>query len=214
MDFIIFFIYSFFTKVPVVAFIILGIFFAAFFSIIISFRDKKLNNFSRYAPTILTTAGLFGTFIGLTNGLREIQTSTNGSIDANSIGGLIVHLKVVFVYALSGVFSSLIFMILNTFVLKVQNKVQNQIIDQNKHDAKTHNQTLLNLQQIQSDTLNDLVQLQKQQLNHQKLMQQDIAKLQFDNDNEQLTTLISQGVVRGLSPLLHEIKTEIGRAHV
>ena len=40
-------------------------------------------------------------------------------------------------------------------------------------------------------------------------MQQDIAKLQFDNDNTQLAQLISQGVVQGLTPLLLEIKTAV-----
>lgn len=208
MDFLSFFFISFISKVPVIGVIILGLIAISFIAWFISLKQKKLTIFSQYAPTILTTAGLLGTFVGLTMGLQGIEFN-DGNIDVQSFAGLMDKLKAVFVYALSGVASSLLFMLLNTFVLKAQN--QKHLLERQdlQAKAKLHNQDLLEIQRSQENALLQLASLQKKQLDNQKLMQQDIAKLQFDNDNTQLAQLISQGVVQGLTPLLVEIKTAV-----
>lgn len=208
MDFLSFFFSSFISKVPVIGVFILGLIGISFIAWFISLKQKKLTIFSQYAPTILTTAGLLGTFVGLTMGLQGIQLN-DGNIDVQSFAGLMEKLKAVFVYALSGVASSLLFMLLNTFVLKAQN--QKHLLERQdlQAKAKRHNQDLLEIQRGQENALLQLNSLQKKQLENQQLMQQDIAKLQFDNDNTQLAQLISQGVVQGLTPLLFEIKTAV-----
>jgi len=208
MDFLSFFFSSFISKVPVIGVFILGLIGISFIAWFISLKQKKLTIFSQYAPTILTTAGLLGTFVGLTMGLQGIQFN-DGNIDVQSFAGLMEKLKAVFVYALSGVASSLLFMLLNTFVLKAQN--QKHLLERQdlQAKAKRHNQDLLEIQRGQENALLQLNSLQKKQLENQQLMQQDIAKLQFDNDNTQLAQLISQGVVQGLTPLLFEIKTAV-----
>jgi hypothetical protein len=208
MDFLSFFIETFLHKVPVVAYLILGLIGCSLLAVVLSIKDKKLNSFSQFAPTVLTTAGLFGTFVGLTMGLKGLEFK-NDNLDIQSFALLMGNLKAVFVYALSGVFSSLIFMLLNTFVLKLQNSEQSRQREDLKLGAKRHNQDLLEIQRNQEHSLEQLYILQKKQLDNQLLMQQDIAKLQFDNDNAQLAQLISTGVVQGLKPLLLEIKTAV-----
>ena len=208
MDFLGFLGRSFIDKVPAVAGIIALLIVLSVIAGCFSFKDKRLNSFSQYAPTILTTAGLLGTFIGLTMGLKELKFS-NGNLDVTSFAVLMENLKAVFVYALSGILFSLIFMVSNTGLLKRQNAQQQQNHEHIKQKAQQHNGALLELQESQKQHLMQISYLQKQQLESQKLAQADIAKLQFDNDNTQLAQLISQGVVQGLTPLLLEIKTAV-----
>ena len=208
MDFITFFFTAFFNKVPVVAGIIILLIILSTLSFYQSWKSKKLNSFSSHAPTILTTAGLLGTFVGLSIGLKGLNFHNN-NLDIASFSLLIENLKAVFIYALSGIFSSLIFMMLNTIILRVQNieaQVQNKIL---KHNAKTYNEKLLDQQDAQIQHLQQMASSNKQSLESQKMMQADIAKLQFDNDNQELAHLISQGVVKGLAPLLLEIKSAV-----
>lgn len=208
MEFLNFFVKTFWDKVPFVAYLILVLIVCSLFALILSIKHKKLNSFSQFAPTVLTTAGLFGTFVGLTMGLKGLEFK-NDNLDIQSFALLMSNLKAVFVYALSGVLSSLIFMLLNTFVLKLQNSAQLSRREEIKLDSKRHNLELLEIQHNQEQLLSQLNIVQKKQLENQLLMQQDIAKLQFDNDNVQLAQLISTGVVQGLTPLLFEIKTAV-----
>lgn len=229
MDFLTFFFTAFLTKVPVIAIMIVALIGISLLAWFFSFKNKKLNSFSQYAPTILTTAGLLGTFVGLTMGLKELRF-TNNHLDITSFSALMENLKGVFVYALSGITASLFFMLLNTWVGRLQQQQQLVKSEQLKVEAKLKNQELLTIQRQQEHELASLNglqdqqlknqeksiqigmqlgRLQQQQLESQKQMQSDIAKLQFDNDNQQLALLISQGVVQGLSPLLMEIKTAV-----
>lgn len=159
----------------------------------------------------MTATGLLGTFFGLTGGLQDLNLQNQASMQA-----LIDGLKSVFIYSLVGVASAIVFMLLNMIPTAIQIRENKKLSDRNNSDIKNRHQKSLNLQEEQSSYLADLSKLQNKQLrllqqsfDSQNLMQQDIAKLQFDNDNEQLATLISQGVVQGLSPLLHEIKTAV-----
>lgn len=209
MDFIQFFFQAFFSKVWPIAIVISVLILISAFSLYFSLQNKRLNAWSQFAPTILTTAGLLGTFIGLTIGLQQLKSTADGGLDPASFGGLVEGLKAVFVYALSGVAASLLFMGLNTRVAKKQAEQQQLKSEQLKDNAQRHNNELLTLQRNQEKSLQALAVLQNKQLESQKVMQETISKLQFDNDNQQLASLISQGVVQGLNPLLLEIKTAV-----
>ena len=182
--------------------IILFILFSFFW--VKSIINKELSTPSKFAPSVMTAAGLLGTFIGLTFGLKDLNLQEQASMQE-----LINGLKLVFVYSLVGVFSAILFMLLNMIPTAMQNRKIKIRSDQIKQDAKAHNQHIISLQKNQTDALNHLIELQGQQLDNQKLMQQDIAKLQFDNNNEELGRIITQGIVNGLSPLLMEIKTAV-----
>ena len=182
--------------------IILFILFSFFW--VKSIINKELSTPSKFAPSVMTAAGLLGTFIGLTFGLKDLNLQEQASMQE-----LINGLKLVFVYSLVGVFSAILFMLLNMIPTAMQNRNSKIRSDHIKQDAKAHNQHIISLQKNQADALNHLIELQRQQLDNQKLMQQDIAKLQFDNNNEELGRIITQGIVNGLSPLLMEIKTAV-----
>ncbi|RTR34753.1 MotA/TolQ/ExbB proton channel family protein [Shewanella atlantica] len=67
--------------------------------------------FVQYVPTLLTTMGIFGTFLGIVLGLLEFNQL---DIEA-SIPPLLEGLKTAFITSLAGIFSSLIFKTLSTF---------------------------------------------------------------------------------------------------
>ena len=227
-EFLAFFIVGFFTKVPVVALGILVLLVASSYSYYLSSKAQRLNTFSRYTPTILTTVGLLGTFIGLTMGLKEVKFD-QGNLNVQSFSVLMENLKAVFIYALSGVFFSLVFMIANTRVLRKQEENQASAHQDTKNKAQSYNQRLIEIQENQHKSLIKLAKLQEQQNlsllslpQHQQLlaelnttqqqqieiqrnMQQDIAKLQFDQNPQQLARLISQGVIVGMTPLVEKI---------
>ena len=70
-------------------------------------------------------------------------------------------------------------MLLNMIPTAMQNRKNKIRSDQIKQDAKAHNQHIISLQKNQTDALNHLIELQGQQLDNQKLMQQKLTgKLQ------------------------------------
>lgn len=184
------FLWANFFHINVVAWglILLFLFFMYFW--VKSFRMGKLSTQSKFAPSVMTAAGLLGTFIGLSYGLQDLNLDNQASMQE-----LVNGLKLVFVYSLVGVASSIFFMLLNMIPTGRHVQQLSQSTDRNKQQQQTHNQALLDLLTAQRDA--------------QQQMASDIAKLQFGNDNEQLGRIISKGVVNGLAPMLIEIKSAV-----
>lgn len=74
-------------------------------------KKTKQVEFVQYVPTLLTTMGIFGTFLGIVLGLLEFNQL---DIEA-SIPPLLEGLKTAFITSLAGIFFSLIFKTLSTF---------------------------------------------------------------------------------------------------
>ncbi|MGU5592426.1 hypothetical protein ACV1C6_03515 [Aeromonas sanarellii] len=68
-------------------------------------------DFVNYVPTLLTTAGIFGTFLGIVMGLLDFNQN---NIEA-SIPPLLEGLKTAFITSLAGILFSLVFKTLSTF---------------------------------------------------------------------------------------------------
>ena len=68
-------------------------------------RFGHLKTFTDYAPTLLTSLGILGTFAGIIVGLLEFDTD---HIDA-SIGPLLDGLKTAFTTSLAGMFLSILY---------------------------------------------------------------------------------------------------------
>lgn len=74
-------------------------------------KKNEQDDFVHYVPTLLTTLGIFGTFLGIVLGLLDFDQSNIES----SIPPLLAGLKTAFITSLVGIFSSLIFKTLSTF---------------------------------------------------------------------------------------------------
>jgi len=74
-------------------------------------KQDEQSDFVHYVPTLLTTMGIFGTFLGIVLGLLDFDQSNIES----SIPPLLAGLKTAFITSLLGIFSSLIFKTLSTF---------------------------------------------------------------------------------------------------
>lgn len=74
-------------------------------------KNSKQIEFVNYVPTLLTTMGIFGTFLGIVLGLLDFNQN---DIEA-SIPPLLEGLKTAFITSLAGILFSLIFKTLSTF---------------------------------------------------------------------------------------------------
>ncbi|MPY23827.1 MotA/TolQ/ExbB proton channel family protein [Shewanella sp. YLB-07] len=79
--------------------------------------------FVQYVPTLLTTMGIFGTFLGIVLGLLEFNQL---DIEA-SIPPLLEGLKTAFITSLAGIFTSLVFKTLSTFSFLKPKQVEDSI---------------------------------------------------------------------------------------
>jgi chromosome segregation ATPase len=86
-------------------------------------KKSKQIEFVNYVPTLLTTIGIFGTFLGIVIGLLEFDQS---DIEA-SIPNLLAGLKTAFITSLAGIFFSLIFKTLSTFSFLKPKKLEESI---------------------------------------------------------------------------------------
>lgn len=68
-------------------------------------KKNKAGDFVSYTPTLLTTLGIFGTFVGIVIGLLDFDHT---NID-DSISSLLEGLKTAFITSLAGMFFSLLF---------------------------------------------------------------------------------------------------------
>ena len=73
-------------------------------------RQGKAPRFTAYAPTMLTTLGILGTFVGIVIGLLDFRPT---DIDS-SIGRLLDGLKTAFITSLAGMFTSILYRGLTT----------------------------------------------------------------------------------------------------
>ena len=109
--------------------IILSIFVVA----ILSKKLGKLNAFTLYTPTLLTSLGMLGTFTGIIAGLLAFDTA---NIDT-SIGQLLAGLKTAFITSLAGMFFSILFKALSAIRI-IENKAQNHQPEDNITNGHLH----------------------------------------------------------------------------
>lgn len=115
------------------------IFCASFIWAMLPEKFRLLNqwgrNLLRQAPSIMTALGLFGTFYGLTESLRNFGT------EVEQIQIFVGELKSVFIYSILGIGSAAFFMILNVVVNAIYHhraqSEKNKIIQQHNQQNKT-----------------------------------------------------------------------------
>lgn len=88
-------------------------------------KQAKHMDFISYIPTLLTTFGIFATFLGIILGLLEFNEN---NIEA-SIPPLLEGLKTAFITSLAGIFFSLIFKTLQTFSFLKPKAVEDRITE-------------------------------------------------------------------------------------
>lgn len=146
------------------------IFCASFIWAMLPEKFRLLNqwgrNLLRQAPSIMTALGLFGTFYGLTESLRNFGT------EVEQIQIFVGELKSVFIYSILGIGSAAFFMILNVVVNAIYHhraqSEKNKIIQQHNQQNKTVQQNNEEVLQYLAAQLNATQQLNKtlQNQNH------------------------------------------------
>lgn len=93
-----------------IAYFVIGIFTVGIFLKLLGASQR----FTNYIPALLTSIGIFGTFIGITLGLLDFD---HKNID-ESIEYLLAGMKTAFITSLIGMFFAIIFKIFDSFLLK------------------------------------------------------------------------------------------------
>ncbi len=118
----------------------------SFSSALIALKSGRAPNFVSYTPALLTSLGIFGTFVGIVIGLLAFDsTNIDGSIE-----GLLAGLKTAFITSLIGIISSIAFKILQTSGLVSPSSKVEKVYSASPED-------ILNAIEQQSQSLESLV---------------------------------------------------------
>jgi hypothetical protein len=110
---------------------IVGAIGAVFITALLFTKKNKYSEFVHYAPTLLTTLGIFGTFFGIVLGLLEFNQN---DIEA-SIPPLLAGLKTAFITSLIGILASLILKTLSTFSFLQPKQKENLTLEEATPEA-------------------------------------------------------------------------------
>lgn len=180
-----------YNHIPVIAraLIILFAIFMLSYGVYFVSNYKKAFEFSKIAPSVMTAAGLLGTFIGLSMALKDLNPT-----DPNSLNGLLAGLKAVFVYSFAGVAAAIIFMIVNAIVSIFEQRRKQALREANTQKVRERSQRLDKIadeqKKYQDKSLEYLLDLLTAQKNQQKT----------------LSETISRGLQMGLKPLEETLK--------
>ena len=140
---------------PFIFFSIVTVF--VFFFIIAIFaiikKSKGATGILKFAPSVLTSLGLLGTFLALTTSLVSLQTNESGNISSESLSGFIKSLESVFSFSIMGIGAAIIFMAINFSIVAYRNK---QIFNQRNVERQDALQRQKKLQEVNSSTLEEL----------------------------------------------------------
>lgn len=116
----------------------------------------RARNFTSYAPTLMTSLGILGTFVGIVIGLMNFNTT---DIDT-SIPALLGGLKTAFITSVCGLFSAVVFTLINTtFFL---NRKESEEIKDVRQEV-TPEMIFSSLEQQREISLNNATTLQQMQ---------------------------------------------------
>lgn len=158
---------------------------------------KKTNNGAssilKFAPSVLTSLGLLGTFFALTASLGGLQANELGNISNESLSEFIKSLKPVFSFSILGIGSAIFFMVINFLLLAYRNKyiikqkINYQLDAQNRQKKSQElNQSTLQELKNQSYHLNNLANISSK-TNTQSDHLQEISDLIKHQSNTQKT---------------------------
>ena len=172
-------------------YILLIILIAVVFFLVQGIRALKASNIGasstlKFAPSVLTSLGLLGTFFALTTSLTGLQVNESGNISNEGLSSFIESLQSVFSFSILGIGSAILFMIVNFLILSRRN---NQISTQ-KDNHKTEAQN----RQTKMDTLNQsTLQELKNQNYHLNNLADISSKTDLQSDHlQQISMLIKR----------------------
>lgn len=194
-----------------------------FFSIVIAFifffiiaifaiikKSKGATGILKFAPSVLTSLGLLGTFLALTTSLVNLGTNESGNISSESLSGFVKSLESVFSFSILGIASAIIFMAIHFFIVAYRNKY---IFNQRNIEKQDALQRQRKIQEVNNSTLEELK-------NHSYLL----SGLRYidsktDEQNQYLKSMhdilrqeddIQQEVFDNINTSMHKLTTVMG----
>lgn len=169
---------------------------AAFLFALWALYKKRSNDFVLYAPALLTSLGIFGTFAGIVIGLMAFDAN---DIDG-SIEGLLNGLKTAFFTSLVGIILSILFKVIQTSGIFRKPSTSEEVSSASPEDILL----AINQQRQSMDTLVSAIggDSDGSILSQLKLLRGDI------NDNQKLGLKIQQATSNTLATINEQISTQ------
>ena len=182
--------------IEVIAWGLIGLagFFSVSYLLCIFAGVKKLIECCKIAPSVMTAAGLLGTFIGLSLALKNLNLDPN---NVQSLHSLLEGLKAVFVYSFVGVAAAIVFMFFNAVLSGLELK-RKQI----QRDAKN--------KQVYVERSKRLDAIAEEQEKYQFESLNSLNKLLVEQQKQPgiLAQNIVEGVRVALNPLLASLQKQ------
>lgn len=181
------------------------VFFLINAALAINKKSNRASSILKFAPSVLTSLGLLGTFLALTNSLISLGLNDSGNISNTSLSIFIKSLESVFSFSILGIGSAILFMVINFLILASRNGYltkqkennrrnienrQTKIDELNKstlQELKNQNYHLQSLATI--STKADYQNNHLQQINHSIKSQLHLQSHQNDNQQEVINSL-------------------------
>lgn len=188
--------------------------------------DIKHSEFIHYAPTLLTSIGILGTFVGIVLGLFHFDTS---EID-QSIPTLLEGLKTAFITSVAGMSAAMLFSLLDVLLFSKKRADLNtdgpetvgpndiyQLLHQQQQLQQEQNSQIDFLQQNQEQQMERLyLQLDQQQQSRQNYMEQLSEELwqRLDQVGQMLSKSATEQVIEALRQVIidfnHHLTEQFG----
>lgn len=196
---------------PVLTLVMIGA--GAFFGFcfLSAFKSYRFAVIFRFAPSIMTSLGLLGTFLELTLSLKELNLTNTGTVDT-----FVSQLQGVFQYSIMGIGSAILFMVLNSIINQYYlTKSKNE-----KDKLKERSDEIMELNIENSKYIKALAQYSQAQYKLQEKvfsplgdsitkMSQTIDGMQKGYDTELLSKSIADEIAKQLKEPLNDLSKSI-----
>jgi len=186
-------------------------------------RTGKHEAYTNYAPTLLTSLGIFGTFLGIVAGLLNFDTS---DIDG-SIGPLLEGMKTAFITSIAGLTLSIIYKLIESSVEKSADANQEhrkdavdasdiyEIMSMSLAESKSINQSIQNSDKNNTDSITALRNQIQQIVDHSAQKEVQLNEFQkllwdkLDSFAELMSKSATEQVVEALNGVIRDFNTKL-----
>lgn len=179
------------------------IFALSFFIAFLSENNPRSSSVLKFAPSVMTSLGLLGTFWSLITSLGVLGGSINGGqIDMQSISSFMSGLEKVFYFSVIGIGSAIVFMFLNLLVSQKNSKKSQEerwmVVNHQYELNESSNQELKQQSEFLRTTSNGV-----------RALASSMSNLQMGYDVDVLGKTISKEIQQALTEPLNNIATAL-----
>lgn len=185
------------------------------FCFLLAFKSYRFAVILRFAPSIMTSLGLLGTFLELTLSLKELNLTNTGTVDT-----FVSQLQGVFQYSIMGIGSAIFFMLANFIINSIHLSKSKNAKEKLIEEQKERSDEIMELNIENSKYIKALAQYTQAQYKLQEKvfsplgdsitqMSQAIGSMKQGYDTELLSKSIADEIAKQLKKPLNDLSKSI-----